>query len=46
MTSILLLGYVPPVCEVKVDVTPVVVKCNFTGAKIRIEGNYIIVEAP
>ena len=42
----ILLGFVPPACTVNIDVKPIEVKCNFSGAKIRIEGNYIIVEAP
>jgi hypothetical protein len=45
---IALVGYVPPRCEVKTEVNTEAPKvtCNFEGAKIRIEGNYLIVEAP
>lgn len=47
MTAILsLVGYVPPRCEINVTVEPPKVTCNFEGAKIKIEGNYIIIEAP
>lgn len=44
--TLLIVGYVPPRCEIKVEVEPPKVTCNFEGAKIRMEGNVIIVEAP
>lgn len=44
--ALILVGYVPPKCEINIQVDPPKVTCNFEGAKIKIEGNLIIVEAP